>query len=104
MGLNETTAAGWWLHSAIGGGLLLLVAALLMARTRQPARRQRLGVWGAAAALLVAALALAPAWLLLPVPTEYQPKPQAVAAPVEERQAPPALEPPQWVPDDAVAA
>jgi len=108
MGLIETAAGGWWLHSAIGGGLLLLAAAVLMALTQQPARRQRLGEWGAAAALLVAALSLAPAWLLVPAPEQYQPPAPATVA-IEERPAPatpaipPAPEAPAWAPDVVLA-
>jgi beta-lactamase regulating signal transducer with metallopeptidase domain len=108
MGLIETAAGGWWLHSAAGGGLLLLAAAVLMALTRQPARRQRLGEWGAAAALLVAALSLAPAWLRVPVPEDYQPRSPAAPA-VEEHPAPatpaapPAPEAPAWAPDVVLA-
>src|SRR5579872_6868906 len=90
MNLNETIPGNWWLHSAIGGGLLLLLTAVLMAVTRQPARRQRLGEWGVTAALVVAVLCLAPAWLLVPVSQTYQAKPQAATpnAAVEERPAP----------------
>jgi beta-lactamase regulating signal transducer with metallopeptidase domain len=105
MNLNEMIS-GWWLHSAMGGGLLLLLAGLLMLWTRQPARRQRLGEWGAAAALLLALLSPAPAWLLVPVLPSEQPKPPDPVASVEEYPAPPDLpalyEPAQsW--DDAVA-
>src|SRR5947209_6319614 len=59
----EGRALGWLLHTAVGGGLLLLAAGVLMARTRPVARRQRLGEWAVAAALLLAALSLGPAWL-----------------------------------------
>lgn len=57
----------WLLHSTLGGGLLLLLAWGLMRRCTQPARRQRLGEWGVAAALLLAVLCFAPPWLNLPV-------------------------------------
>ena len=60
------TALGWLLHTLLGGGLLLLAARLLMAGVRSPARRQRLGEWGMASALLLPLLALAPAWLWVP--------------------------------------
>src|SRR5262249_6141295 len=60
---------------------------------------------------LVAVLSLAPAWLLVPVPVEYQSNPPAPPpAVVEERPAPatsaPSVVPeaPAWLPDDAVAA
>jgi hypothetical protein len=96
------TIAGWWLHTAVGGGLLLLVASVLMLLTRQPARRQRLGECGALAALLVALLCLAPAWLLVPVET------RAPVVLVDERSAHPETgvepEPAEWMDDTAVAA
>jgi hypothetical protein len=61
------TLAGWLLRTAVGGGLLLLLAWALMRRTRQPARRQRLGECGVVAGLAVALLSIAPAqWLSLP--------------------------------------
>jgi beta-lactamase regulating signal transducer with metallopeptidase domain len=60
------TPGGWLLRSAVGGGLLLLVAWVLMRRARQPARRQRLGEFGIAAALTLAFLGLAPAWIIIP--------------------------------------
>ena len=90
MSLNETMLGHWWLHSAIGGGLLLLLVGVLMAVTRQPARRQRLGEWGVTAALIVAVLCLAPAWLLVPLPEEHSSKPPAAppSAAVAERPAP----------------
>jgi beta-lactamase regulating signal transducer with metallopeptidase domain len=66
MSILDTTAAGWLAHTAAGGGLLLLLTAALVRRTRQPARQQRLGEWGLAAALLVALLSAGPAWLVLP--------------------------------------
>jgi beta-lactamase regulating signal transducer with metallopeptidase domain len=60
---------GWLLRAAVGGGLLLLLIWGLACLTRHPARRQRLGEWGVLAALLVAGLALAPAWLRVPLPS-----------------------------------
>jgi beta-lactamase regulating signal transducer with metallopeptidase domain len=58
--VNELSiAAGrWLLHTALGGGCLLLIVCLLLRRTRQPAKQQRLGEWGMAAALLLAVLCL----------------------------------------------
>jgi beta-lactamase regulating signal transducer with metallopeptidase domain len=106
MSLNETTMSSWWLHSAVGGGLLLLLAGLLMLLTRQPARRQRLGEWGVTAALLLAVLSLAPAWLLIPLPSAYQPKSLDTAAVVEEYPAasnPPARDEPVQSLDNAMA-
>lgn len=58
----------WLLRSAAGGTGVFAVTCLAMLAARQPALRQRLGEWGAAAALLVAALACGPAWLLVPSP------------------------------------
>src|SRR5437660_3648746 len=58
-----TTPGGWLVRSVVGGGLLLLLTWVLIKRTRQPARRQRLGEWGVVAALLLAVLNLGPAWL-----------------------------------------
>jgi beta-lactamase regulating signal transducer with metallopeptidase domain len=65
----------WWLHTSVGGGLLLLLTWWLMRRCRQPARRQRLGEWGMASALLLAVLCCAPKWLL--VPLESSPLPES---------------------------
>src|SRR5436190_653764 len=65
MSLNWTTAAAWLAHSAAGGAVLLLLTWALARRTRQPVRRQRLAEWGVAAALVVAALSWAPAWLVI---------------------------------------
>jgi beta-lactamase regulating signal transducer with metallopeptidase domain len=61
-------AAQWLAHAAMGGGLLLLLVCGGMALVRQPARRQRLGEWGTAAAFLLAVLALAPAWFYVSLP------------------------------------
>src|SRR5712691_7293374 len=58
-----TTPGGWLVRSVVGGGLLLLLTWVLIKRTRQPARRQRLGEWGVVAAMLLAVLNLGPAWL-----------------------------------------
>ena len=68
MSLSWNPAAAWLLHSAVGGGLLLLLTCLLIRRTRQPARRQRLGELGLAAALILALLSLRPPWLVLSYP------------------------------------
>jgi beta-lactamase regulating signal transducer with metallopeptidase domain len=64
----EASTGQWLLHSAIGGGTLLLLANCVMLLVRQPARRQRLGEWAMAAALIVALLSLAPAWLVVSLP------------------------------------
>src|SRR5262249_19475206 len=75
MSLSWNPAADWLLHSAVGGGLLLLLTCLLIRRTRQPARRQRLGELGLAAALVLALLSLRPPWLVLPYPVAGPPVP-----------------------------
>jgi hypothetical protein len=71
------TVGTWVCHTAAGGGLLLLLAWVLMRRTRQPARQQRLGECGLAAALLLAILSLGPAWLpvVVPLPEAAAPAP-----------------------------
>jgi beta-lactamase regulating signal transducer with metallopeptidase domain len=66
-------AARWLAHAALGGGLLLSLVCGGMALLRQPVRRQRLGEWGTVAALLVAALALGPAWIQISVPLPEEP-------------------------------
>jgi beta-lactamase regulating signal transducer with metallopeptidase domain len=100
MSIPWTSTAGWLLHCALGGGLVLLLTRVLMARTRQPALQQRLGEWGLAAALVVAACSLGPAWLVvrwtlpdepataaaptLPRPAEPEPVPEAADAPAPD--------------------
>src|SRR5262245_19130539 len=73
------SAGEWLFHSAVGVGLLLLLAWALLGLVRQPARRQRLGESGLAAALLVALLSLGPAWLLVavPLPSLFSPPPSS---------------------------
>src|SRR5207249_5465792 len=61
-----TAPSGWLVRSVLGGGLLLLLTWVLIKRTRQPARRQRLGEWGVVAALVLAVLSLTPTWLHIP--------------------------------------
>ena len=68
MNLAHASFAPWFIHSAVGGGLLLLLTSIAMRWTTQPARRQRIGELGVAAALIVALLSLAPAWLVFSVP------------------------------------
>jgi beta-lactamase regulating signal transducer with metallopeptidase domain len=68
MSLAGSSVGQWLVHSAVGGGMLLLLTLVAMRLTRQPARRQRLGELGMTAALVVAMLSLAPAWLFLSVP------------------------------------
>jgi beta-lactamase regulating signal transducer with metallopeptidase domain len=82
----------WLLHTVLGGSLLLWVGWRWMQRVASPARRQHLGKAAVLAALVVALLSLAPAWLQLPVlapseaspasnedPAESSPPPSAVA-------------------------
>ncbi len=101
MSMTWTTAAAWLAHSAAGGTLLLLLAWGLARRTRQPVRRQRLAEWGVCAALVVAVLSWAPAWLVLdwaasaPAAAAPKPTPSAVELP------PP--EPAPFVPGEVVA-
>src|SRR5579871_1375007 len=70
MSWSWVTAGAWVCHTALGGGLLLLLVWGLMRRIRQPARQQRLGECGLLAALLLAALNAAPAWLVVFVPVQ----------------------------------
>lgn len=84
-----TSIARWLLHAGLGGSMLLVVTLLAMRHVRQPARRQRLGEIGLAAALLVAAICWRPAWLPLwasaPLPQENF---EWVLVPAEDPQAP----------------
>src|SRR5262245_47198119 len=83
-------AGSWLLHVTVGGGLLLLLGGLLVAACREPALRQRVGAWTVAAALLLAALSLFPAWLPLKLgAAEAAPAPAAEPAPVAAAPAPP---------------
>jgi beta-lactamase regulating signal transducer with metallopeptidase domain len=79
MTMNDLSicAGRWLLHTAVIGGLLLGVTCLLMRWTKQPAKRQRLGDLGMAAALLVAVLSLVgPSWLVI---SWTRPAPQPAA-------------------------
>jgi beta-lactamase regulating signal transducer with metallopeptidase domain len=99
------TALGWLVHTLLGGGLLLLAARLLMAGVRSPARRQRLGEWAMVAALLLPLLALAPAWLLVPLPTRPTPasaQEEAPTIPAPEQAAPEGEAP--FLPEDVIIA
>lgn len=73
-------APEWLLHTAIGGGLLLLLVALAFRLVRSPARQQRLGEWGVAAALLLSLLSLGPAWITVPVRRPTPPPAPIVAS------------------------
>jgi DNA-binding transcriptional MerR regulator len=71
----------WLIHSAIGGGLLLLLAWLFVRFALQPSRRQRLAEVGLFAALLLAVLSLAPAWLTVDWPVRAERAAAAIPAP-----------------------
>jgi beta-lactamase regulating signal transducer with metallopeptidase domain len=103
------TALGWFLHTVAGGGLLLLIAWAAMRPVRAPARRQRLGEWAIAAAIVLSVLSLAPAWLTVPLPSPEavalvaEPLPTSPADPQATPQPPapaPAAEAAPWVPDN----
>src|SRR5262245_44361053 len=65
MDFTWTSIAAWLFRAGAGGSLLIVATLLSMRWVRQPARRQRLGELGMAAALVLAALCWAPAWLPL---------------------------------------
>jgi hypothetical protein len=65
MEMTWTSIARWLLHAGLGGSLLIVLTLLAMRCVRQPARRQRLGELGLAAALVLACLCWRPAWLPL---------------------------------------
>lgn len=81
------TAGWWWLGTALGGGAVLLLAALLIHRMPTSDSRQRLGEWGVAAALAVAAIRLGPAWLPI---TIRDSTPASAAIPTAGELLPPA--------------
>jgi uncharacterized membrane protein YgcG len=91
-----TTAGGWLLPGLLGGGALLLVAWLLAEFARAPVRRQRLGEWGVAAALLAVALSFGPRWLNVSLAVGTVAEPEPVAADAEAN--------PEPAPDDPVGA
>jgi beta-lactamase regulating signal transducer with metallopeptidase domain len=87
-----TTAAGWLLPGVLAGGLLLFVARVLSRYAAGPARRQRLGEWAVAAALLAVGLSFGPRWLRIPVASAQPPESVlTVDHPTEDRA--PAAEP-----------
>lgn len=63
----------WWVGTAVGGGSLLLAACLAMRGRGGAAFRQRFGEWAVVAALAVAVLRLAPAWIPVPLSNEAEP-------------------------------
>jgi hypothetical protein len=85
--VSDYSALEWLARSALGGGLVLLVAWWGMRRVESPARRQRLGEAGVAAALLVAVLSLAPGWIGVRLPT-FANAPAAPPAPVDSEPPP----------------
>ncbi len=97
--MNDSAALEWLARSALGGGLVLLIAWWGMRRVKSPARRQRLGEGGVAAALLLAVLCLAPGWIGVQLPSlEPPPAAQPSTAP------PPEAAPLDGVVDDWVVA
>jgi beta-lactamase regulating signal transducer with metallopeptidase domain len=68
--MSAAMVLSWLLHTLLGGGSLLLLAWVWMRRLAAPARRQRLGEWAIAAALLLAILSFAPAWLVVTLPSQ----------------------------------
>lgn len=76
----------WLVRSAVGGGLLLFLAWGTMCVLRQPARRQRLGEWAAAAGILLAALSLLPSWLTIAYSVPAVASPAPAAEPVADRE------------------
>ena len=58
----------WLLHTAVGGGILLLLVLAIVNRYRQPARRQRIGEWGLAAAMVLAILSVGPSGIPVQLP------------------------------------
>ncbi len=80
-------AGGWLLPGVLGGGLTLLVARLLLRAGRDPVRRQRLGEWGVAAALVALGLSFGPRWLNVPLPRPDAPEPAPAAVVTEAEPA-----------------
>jgi hypothetical protein len=78
--MSGTMVLDWLPRTLLGGGCLLLIAWLGMGWLASPARRQRLGEWAMAAALLLALLSLAPAWLIIRLPAPIA-TPESVAPP-----------------------
>lgn len=92
--MNEMVL-NWLLRTLGGGGGLLLLAWLALGRLSTPARRQRLGEWAMAAALLLAVLSLAPAWLIVMLPArEVEESPPAALAPEDSPSKSEAVEEP----------
>lgn len=82
-------AGGWWVRAAVAGGGVLLLAWLSAAVFRRPAWRQQVGAWAVRGAVLAAALAALPNWLLLPRPAWMTP-PAPADATAEATPEPPA--------------
>jgi beta-lactamase regulating signal transducer with metallopeptidase domain len=78
----------WLLHGTLGGGLLLLLAWGLASRCRQPARKQRLGEWGMAAALVFSVLCLGPRWFEVALWPAEPPAPDVEYATLEDDDEP----------------
>lgn len=83
--MSDSAVLVWLLRITLGGGALLFFAWLAQRWVRDPLRQQRLGEWAVAAALVVAGVGLAPAWLVLRVlPAEPAPEPVAKAEEPDE--------------------
>jgi beta-lactamase regulating signal transducer with metallopeptidase domain len=81
MSAEMLIAFPWLFRTVVGGGILLLLVWAVSGYVCQPARRQRLVETGIAAAVIVALLALLPAWVPVPVPVPFE---RVAAAPPTE--------------------
>jgi beta-lactamase regulating signal transducer with metallopeptidase domain len=96
-------AGGWLLPGVLGGGLLLLLAAVLVGFTAGPARRQRLGEWGVAAALLAVVLSFGPRWLTVSLSPAAAPEPAPAVSTPETVRVPEPAAPAPLLPTEAPA-
>ncbi|HKI30508.1 MAG TPA: M56 family metallopeptidase [Gemmataceae bacterium] len=99
-----TMAGGWLLPGVLGGGLLLLLAAALTRYAGAPARRQRLGEWGVAAALLAVVLSFGPRWLTVSLAPAKSPDPAPALSAPEVPRAPAPADPAPLPPPEAPPA
>lgn len=81
MSVAWTIAGGGLLPHALGGAALLLFCWALMRAVSHPGRRQRVGLWGMAAALVAVALSFAPPWLCVPLTAPPAPVPPPAPTP-----------------------
>jgi hypothetical protein len=98
----------WLIRGVAAGAVLLLAGAFALVCVRQPSRRQRLGEFAVLSALVVAVLALFPAWSPLSLGLFAAPSAQAAATAPDSS---PAVEPLRYVliegregPQDSAAA